>query len=300
MHLRFAAFGAMALTWGLTWIAAKWATEAAPPVLVAGLRLLLACPLFALWCRVAGLSFWTPDPVRLLLSGLLINTGCYSFLFWGVARTPTGLAAIVNLSLIPVFSMLIGAAYREERTTRRRLGAVALGAFGLLLLFRERLAGTTGTTGGDETAVGLAAVVAGTVFYAWGAIVSKPLLRAMPPVALAAWQTGIGGAGLLLASALLERPGPADALALASGRPLAGFLFLVGAGSLVGFSIYLWLLREWGAFRAGLYAFVSPAVAVAVGSVALGEPFGVAEATGMAVMLTATALVLRPEPVSAS
>ena len=63
-------------------------------------------------------------------------------------------------------------------------------------------------------------------------------------------------------------------------------------GSLGAFSIFLWLVRDWGAFRAGLYAFVSPIIAVAIGVVYAHEPFGWAEAVGGVVMLTATALTL--------
>jgi drug/metabolite transporter (DMT)-like permease len=101
---------------------------------------------------------------------------------------------------------------------------------------------------------------------------------------------------LLPISAAIEGFDPAWLPALAHGRSLAGLLFLVLGGSLVGFSVYLWLLREWGAFRAGLYAFLSPIIAVAVGVFVAGEPFGWHEALGMAIMLAATALVVRPEP----
>ena len=63
-------------------------------------------------------------------------------------------------------------------------------------------------------------------------------------------------------------------------------------GSLGAFSIYLWLVRDWGAFRAGLYAFVSPVVAVAVGVAVAQEPFGWPEACGMVLMLAATTLAI--------
>lgn len=294
--LRPLAFGAMAFVWGLTWIAAKWATEAAPPVFVAAVRLLVASGFFGAWCLLAGAAMRTDRIGRLVAASLLVNAGCYSFLFWGVARMPTGLAAIVNLSLIPVLSMLIGALHREETISARRLAAVALGAVGLALLFSAR---TGDPREGGTVGLGLAAVVVATLSYAWGAIVSKPLVRGMPPVAVAFWQTLIGGLALLPAAAAIEPVGADAVLALFRGKALLGLGFLVGGGSLVGFSIYLWLLREWGAFRAGLYAFVSPVIAVGIGVIWNGEAFGAWEAAGMAVMLAATALVARPD-VSAS
>lgn len=294
--MRLLAFGAMAVVWGLTWIAARWAVEAAPPIFVAGCRLLGAAACFLVWCLVARLDLTLDRVGRMIAASLLINTVCYSFLFWGVAHTPTGLSAIVNLSLIPIFSMLVGALYSEERISARRIGAVALGGAGLALLFATR-----GRSNADESriALGLAAVVVATLGYAWGAIISKPLVRTMPPVAVAFWQTLIGAASLVPLSVAIEGFDPAWLSALTQPRAFGGLAFLAIGGSLVGFSVYLWLLREWGAFRAGLYAFVSPAIAVAVGVVWNGESFGWREALGMAVMLGATALVAKPEPETA-
>ncbi|MDB5558411.1 MAG: protein of unknown function transrane [Enterovirga sp.] len=296
--LRLSAFLAMAFVWGLTWIAAKWVTDAVPPVFAAGVRLILATLCFGAWCRLGRVRVGTAKVARLASASLLVNTGCYSFLFWGVAHSPSGLAAILNLSLIPVFSMMIGALYGEETVSPRRLAAVALGALGLVLLFATR-SGNAARDGG-ELGLGLAAVVVATLSYAWGAIVSKPLVREMPPVAVAFWQTLIGGLSLVLVSAAIEPLSAEVLVRLFQGKALAGLAFLVLGGSLVGFSVYLWLLREWGAFRAGLYAFVSPVIAVLVGALWLGERFGPWEGVGMAIMLGATALVVRPERVSVS
>lgn len=289
---RVAAFLAMATVWGLTWIAARWATEAVPPIFLASVRLLAASLLFLAWCLAAGHRLTVAQPGRLLAASLLLNTACYSLLFWGLARTPTGIAGVVNMSLMPVFSMHIGALYREEQITARRLLAVALGAVGLALLFGGGGMGSGGA--GEAGGLGLAAVVLATVSYAWGSIVSKPLVRTMPAISVAFWETLVGGVALVPLWLALEGWDTGYVPALLAPRPLASFAFLVLGGSLVGFSIYLWLLREWGAFRAGLYAFVSPAIAVAAGVAVLGEPFGPWEAVGMAVMFGAAALAVGP------
>ena len=79
---------------------------------------------------------------------------------------------------------------------------------------------------------------------------------------------------------------------------MIGLLFLVAAGSLAGFTIYMRLLREWGAFRAGLYAFVSPVIAVGVGVLALSERFGWAEGLGAVLLFGAAGIALRKAPVA--
>jgi drug/metabolite transporter (DMT)-like permease len=288
----------MAVVWGLTWLPVKIAALHVPPIFLAACRFLLAGICFLVWCRVAGLSLRSKQPLRLVAASLLITTGCYGFLFWGVAHAPSGLSAIVNLALMPVFTILIGALYREEAITGRRLAAIALGIVGLLALFWTRAAGPRD---GALVLVGLACVVAGTLSYAWGAIISRPLVREMPPVALAFWQTFLGGLALVPVSLAVEGFDPGQMSGLLLTGPLLSLIFLVLAGSLTGFSIYLWLIRDWGAFRAGLYSFVSPIIAVVVGALWANEPFGAAEGVGMVIMLGATALAIRrPERVSAS
>jgi drug/metabolite transporter (DMT)-like permease len=287
------AFAVMAAVWGLTWLPAKLGSEIVPPIFLAGCRFVLAGALFGAYAAWRGVPLAASQPGRLVVAALLITTFCYGPLFWGVARAPTGLSAIINFSLMPIFTIAVGWAWGRERVTVRRAGSIALGMGGLVLLFSSR-------TGGDlrlQAVLGLSGVAIGTLSYAVGAIISRPLMRDMSPVALAFWQTLLGGLALLPISFALEGFEAARfGLLLAHPQAAGSLAFLIVAGSLVGFLIYLWLLREWGAFRAGLYAFVSPAIAVAVGVIWAGEPFGFMEALGMAIMLAATAMVLRPEP----
>ena len=143
---------------------------------------------------------------------------------------------------------------------------------------------------------GLAAIALGTLLYCVGAVLSRPIGATMPVLALAGWQTLIGGIGLVAVSLALEPVEARHLRALASWPTLPALAFLVVAGSLAGFTIYMRLLRDWGAFRAGLYAFVSPVIAVGVGVVALSERFGWAEGAGAVLMFGAAAIALRKPP----
>jgi drug/metabolite transporter (DMT)-like permease len=64
------------------------------------------------------------------------------------------------------------------------------------------------------------------------------------------------------------------------------------AGGVVGATIYLRLMRDWGPTRSGMYAFVAPLIATVLGALVLGERLGALEAGGGALMLAAAALVL--------
>jgi drug/metabolite transporter (DMT)-like permease len=124
-------------------------------------------------------------------------------------------------------------------------------------------------------------------------VLTRAIAPAIPTLALAGWQSTIGAVGLVALSLTVEPVSLSHVEALASWPTAQALAFIIVAGSLMGFTIYLRLLRDWGAFRAGLYAFVSPVIAVGVGVAVLAEPFGWAEAAGALLMFGAAAIALR-------
>ncbi|SEG58622.1 DMT family transporter [Bosea lathyri] len=287
-------FAVMCLVWGLTWLPVKVGATHVPPVFLAAARFLIAGLAMLVWAGRDVLKVPASARWRLLGTALLLNTGNYTLLFWGTAHAPTGLAAIVNFATIPIFTLLASRAIEGQAINGRKIAAIVLGTVGLVFLFASRAMGGLNVAQGDPLeAWGLAAVAAGTLLYCVGAVLSRPIAGAMPTLTLAGWQTLIGGIGLAIMSLSLERVGLADVRALGQWPVLPAVVFLVIGGSLMGFTIYMRLLRDWGAFRAGLYAFVSPAIAVGVGVAALGEPFGWAEAVGAFLMFGAAAIALK-------
>ena len=110
---RVAAFALMALIWGLTWLPMKLASEVVPPIFLPTARFILAALCYLVLALAIGVSLRLERPRRVAAASLLITTGCYSFVFWGVARSPSGLSALVNLALLPIFVMLIAAFYGQ-------------------------------------------------------------------------------------------------------------------------------------------------------------------------------------------
>jgi drug/metabolite transporter (DMT)-like permease len=299
MSRNAALFLVMCLVWGLTWWPVKVGAAHVPPIFLAAARFMLAGALMLAWAGRDAAKVPRSARQRLVATGLLVNTGNYALLFWGIARAPTGLSAIVNFATIPVFSLLASRWLEGEPIARRHVAAIALGTLGLALLFATRAWGPPGSLpAGAAELWGLAAIALGTLFYCVGAVLSRPIATTMPVLTLAGWQTLIGGVGLSALSLALEPVQAAHWRELATWPVLPALAFLVVAGSLAGFTIYMRLLRDWGAFRAGLYAFVSPVIAVGVGVVVLNERFGAAEALGAVLMFGAAAIALRKGPSS--
>lgn len=286
-----ALYVAMCLVWGLSWIAIKTGVDAVPPLFFAACRFLVAgALLFALahW-RGAHLPAKAPWG-RIVVAALLINTGCYATLFWGMQYVPSGFAGVVNLSLIPITLFAFGIFFGFERFTRSRALALALGVVGLLILMRARLS----IEPSPLAVAGSLAVIAATFSYSLGSVLSRPLLDQVPSLALAAIHNVIGGAGLAILSAAFEHVTIEDVRRLADPPVAASLAFLILFASLVAFTVFLRLLRDWGPYRAGTYAFVSPIIAVGVGMALAGERYTLLECLGATLMLVAVGISLRP------
>jgi len=97
----------------------------------------------------------------------------------------------------------------------------------------------------------------------------------------------------LLASLLVE-PGARESIALHWGWPaFFAWLYLLIPGSLISTTMYFLLVRDWGASKPGLYAFISPIIAVVLGASLFGEQLDWGDAAGMGLMLAAAGLALR-------
>jgi len=239
--------------------------------------------------RGFGAAFAPALRGRVVLSGLLVSAGTYALLFWGMQTVASGVAGLVNLSLIPVGLLGLSVLRGEEKAGWRHGVALVLGIGGLVLVFWHK----AGFAGGRGEWMGVAAIVAGTFCYCLGAVLSRPLLQTLAPLQLTTAQSIVGGLALAALTASLETIGPETFRALLTPKLIAALLAVALLGTIVGHSIYLRLLRVWGAFRAGLYAFVSPVVALALGAIVLDEHVGWRELAGAAAMLGGAAVAMR-------
>jgi drug/metabolite transporter (DMT)-like permease len=220
---------------------------------------------------------------------------CYGPLFWGMIHVDSGTAAVLELSLTPVALLGFALLLRDELFDVRRLAAIMLGVVGLGILFGPEVLASWMRADDGNTALrvaGMAAIAAAAIIYAAGSVLARPLLRRYPAGLLAGSTTLIGGAALVVASLVAEPGGAASLDGDWGWRAWAGWLFLVLFGSLVGYTLYMRLLRDIGASRAGAYAFVSPVVAVLLGILTYGENVSFIELAGMLVMLAAAYFAL--------
>ena len=286
----------MSLIWGVTWIATKAGINVMPPLFFGAVRYVLVCAVMLVVVRGLRDVFAHGRAPRLIVTGVLVVVGTYGFLYWGMQFVASGVAGVVNMSMNPVclfgFAILLG----QERPTWRHALALALGVGGLVILF----SGTADVAGTASELWGAAALVAAALSYCLGSVLSRPLLGELTPLQLTAAQAIVGAIGLTALSLLLEPISAATFRALLTPVPIGGLLFLVIAGTFIAYTIFLRLVRDWGAPRAGLYSFVSPVVALLLGAIVYAEPLTWRELTGAAILLFAAAIAIARRPVPAA
>lgn len=283
MTLDHLLFLVMSLIWGATWIATKAGLAAVPPFFFGAARYILVSTVLVFVVRDLRAVFGGGRAMRVIVSGALVVAGTYAFIYWGMQYVASGVSGVVNMSMNPVCLFALAILLGQERPSWRHALALVLGIGGLVLLF----SGKATLTGDTMELWGATALVAGSLCYCVGSVLSRPLLDQLTPLQLTAAQGWVGAVGLSVLSLLAEPVSGATFSALLTPAPLAGLLFLVLGGTFIAYTIFLRLMRDWGASRAGLYSFVSPVVALILGALVFGEPLTWREMTGAAIMLVA-------------
>jgi drug/metabolite transporter (DMT)-like permease len=280
-------FAIIYLVWGSTFLAIRVAVHETPPFLIAAMRFFAAGLILFAWTRIRGERMPSARQwASASLLGLLIFVFDYGLLFWAEQRVPSGLAAVM-LATIPAFMAIAEILIlRTQRPTFRLGVALLIGLGGVAVLVSPSL-----NVGGEpvETAGAVALIVA-----AIGWSIASALTRKLPlpesKMVSAGAQMLTGGVMLAFASAALGEFHRFHPSQVSRGAWLA-LAYLVVAGSIVGFTAYLWLLHHESPTKVGTYAYVNPAVAVVIGYFFAGEPLGPRTLLGTLLVLVSVVVI---------
>ncbi len=282
------AFAAVYLIWGSTYLAIRIVLESLPPFTMAGIRFVLAGIVLYAWMRFRGERAPSARQWRaaLVVGGLLLLGG-NGGVVWAQQRVPSGLAALL-VSTVPLWMALLGWLRGDApRPSRAVVLGLGLGLAGVVLLVGSRGAHA-------ERAVdpwGAAALTAATLSWTYGSLWSRRAELPSSPFLATAMEMICGG-GLLLVAGSLHGEWARIDVASASARSLVALAYLAVFGSLLGFSAYIYLLRETTPARATTYAFVNPVVAMFLGWLVAGEALPPQALGAAAVILTGVVLIV--------
>jgi drug/metabolite transporter (DMT)-like permease len=271
------ALASVYILWGSTYLAIRFALESYPPFLLGAIRMFLAGALmYAVlrwrgtrppsrkqWRTLAVLSIW-----MVLLSNGLVNLA--------ETQVASGLAAIAVASMplfAGVFSML-----RGRHPSKIEWIGLVIGFLGVIWLNAgSALSGST---------LGVVCLIVAPLAWAWGSIWSRD--QDLPEPFMAASAQMLTGSVLMLIAALVTGERFAG---IPSPEATGALLYLVVAGSIFGFTAYIWLLHHVRPALATSYAYVNPPIAVLFGALLAGEQFTRHDLGAMAVILVGVVII---------
>lgn len=293
-----AAFAAVYLVWGSTYLAIRWVLESMPPFVSGGARFLLAGGVLLAWAwwsegrrpegrERVGLAQWK----WATLVGALLFLGGNGAVMWAETRVASSVAALLVAFMPCCLVLLEWLGPARKVPSLLTVAGLVTGTAGLVLLV-----GVPGTaSAGDGHGVdllGAGVLLLGSFAWAAGSLVARGAPLARSHVRNSAMQMIGGGALLVLAGAVTgELPRLADAHFTRAS--VLAWLYLVVFGSLVAFTAFAFLMRTVSAAKVATYAYVNPVVAVLLGWAFASEPVTARMLVASAVIVGAVVMITR-------
>ncbi len=281
------AFAIIYFVWGSTFLAIRIGVHEVPPFLFAAMRFFVAGLALYLWMRLKG----TPDPslrqwVAATLLAICIFVVDYGCLFWAEQRVPSGIAAVM-LATIPVFMALSEILIlRTQKLTARLALALLVGIGGVAVLVSHSV--SFGEAPIDPK--GAMALVLASISWSIASSLTRKLPLPESKAMSAAAQMLTGGIMLALVAALFGNFHDFHIQTVSRGAWFA-LAYLIVAGSIIGFTAYVWLIHHQSPTKVGTYAYVNPVVAVTVGYFLGGETVGPRTILGTLLVLVSVIVI---------
>lgn len=276
------AFAAIYVLWGGTFLAIRLAVLQLPPLFASGVRFLVAGAALYAFMRVRGRSSPTLREWRAIaLTSLCLFVATYAALFWAEQYVPSAIAAVVEATL-PITAMVLEVfLFRQQRFRWRMGAAVLLGFLGVAwLLIRNQH---------TFPVFPCLVILASGMAWSLGAVLTRSMSRPSSLALTAGAQMMLGGMVLL---ALSQATGELHTLPRITPRAAAALLYLIVAGSLLGFTAYVWLLGRMPVTRVASHAYVNPMIALALGYFVAGESLTPSMLLASALVIASVVLIL--------
>jgi drug/metabolite transporter (DMT)-like permease len=283
----YAAWLAVCVVWGTTYLAIAIAIETIPPLFMAGFRYIVAGTVLVAVLKSRGERMLPPAAwSRLAVLGVLMLGFGNGGLVWAEQTIPSGFAALL-VATTPFWMVGFETLMPDsERLNRRQVGGLIVGFIGIAMLVWPELRAQRGGRGFLE---GVVAAEIACVGWALGSIYARRRGQEENVLVAASFEMIFGGL-FLVAGGLVTQEWRQVAV---TARTFSAWLYLVVFGGIIGFSAYAYALKHLPVSTVSLYAYVNPIIAVALGTMVLGEPFNPRIAVAAVVVLAGMWMVRR-------
>jgi drug/metabolite transporter (DMT)-like permease len=281
-----AAFAAVYLIWGSTYLAIRIVVETFPPFFMAGTRFIIAGTILYLIMRLRGaqkptLNHWGKAAV---VGGLMLMGG-HGAVVWAEQYVPSGLTSLF-LAAVPLWIGLLTWIGTRNKPRLPVAAGIILGFIGAgLLVSNIGISGETGiilTTG--------MALILGPFLWASGSLYSRSANLPSPSLLATAMEMVTGGL-VLFAASLVTGEYTRVRLDQVSMPSAFSWIYLIVFGSLIGYTSYMWLLKNVNPEHVSTYAYVNPVVALFLGWALAGETLSTQDIIAALIILTAVVII---------
>lgn len=284
-----AAFAAIYIVWGSTYIAILFAIKDIPVLMMTGVRFTTAGILLFIYSLSRGERVPDMNSLgKISLSGILMlffGTGSVAYVEQYI---PSGLAAIIVATVPLWFVLLDRQKWKDNFSNKWIIGGLIVGFAGILTLFAGK--GPISISGDKTVLISFLILMAGTISWAAGSLYAKYKPAEGSSSMKASLQMLVAGSCSILVSLIVGEHHKVVWSAI-SWQSWTGLLYLIFVGSLVGYSAYIWLLSVRAPVLVGTYAYVNPIVAVFLGWLIAHEPISSQQMIALVVILAGVILV---------
>jgi len=287
--LLIAAFAAIYIFWGSTYLAIKYAIETLPPFLMAGSRFLVAGSILYVWARFStdyekpSFKHWRTS----FVVGTLLLLGGNGGVVLAQHYISSSLAALL-VATEPFWIVLLSWLWLKGTRPNWKVAlGLLIGFVGVYLLIGGQ--GSSAESGNGQI-FGAFLVIAAALSWATGSMYG---LRATTPKSslLTSGMQMLSGGAVLTLVGTLKGEWTTFNITEVSTNSWFAFVYLIIFGSLIGFTAYSWLLKNAQPATVATYAYVNPVIAVFLGWIIAGESFTAQMLVGAAVIVGSVALI---------
>jgi drug/metabolite transporter (DMT)-like permease len=290
------AFAIIYLVWGSTFLAIRVGVHEVPPLLFAAMRFVVAGAVLFGWMLAKGECL--PNRRQwgsVVVIASLIFVLDYGLLFWAEQRIASGIAAVM-LAMIPAFMALAEIIFlRTQKLTVRLALALLVGLGGVAVLMSRSF----DLGGAAIETTGAIALIVASLSWAVASVLTRVLPLPESKVMSSGAQMLTGGLLLVVAALAFGEFRGFHPGSVSRGTWLA-LLYLIVAGSIVGYTAYVWLIHHESPTKVGTYAYVNPVVAVVLGYFLGGEALGLRTILGTVFILISVVVITTTKKVDAS
>lgn len=274
------------LSWGTTWLGIKIAVESVPPLTAAGLRFLIAFPLFLSFALLRKEPLLFPRQSRWFFVFVTLSYFSlpYYLLNYGEMHVSSGLTALL-FSCMPVFILLFSALFLREKIYPSQMLGIAIGFGSLFMIIRSQ-----GLHLDQAEWLGVLAILCAAVMHALCYVVTKKHGSAISVITYNTLPIGIAGAMLFIVGLSVEAP----VFAQVTARSWGALLYLGLVASVGGFIVYFLLLKRLSPIILSFVFIIFPVFAVIIGAWYEGQPLSRELMIYSAILLSGFAITKLP------